>query len=217
MSSFFMQSVLSVNVFTLFLFKYIYIRATNAWGNGGYMKKNEFDEIVEKVANRSDIASSEIPDLALYMDQIMTLFDQHLDDNKRYEDDKLLTKTMINNYSKAKLISPVKGKKYSKDQIIQMLMIYYLKNSLTIQEIKKLLIPLYNEEHSLQNIYDQFLQIKEKQNQNLKQFIKDQIGFEHLDIEKEEDRLVIIMLLSNLSCYLTSIVELMVDEIEEIQ
>lgn len=181
------------------------------------MKKNEFDEIVEKVANRSDITSAEIPDLALYMDQIMTLFDQHLDDNKRYDDDKLLTKTMINNYSKAKLISPIKGKKYCKDQIIQMLMIYYLKNSLTIQEIKKLLIPLYDQEHSLQDIYDQFLQIKEKQNQNLKQFIKDQMGFEHLDIEKDEDKLVIIMLLSNLSNYLTSIVELMVDEIEDCQ
>lgn len=181
------------------------------------MKKNEFDDIVEKVANRSDIVSQEIPDLDLYMDQIMTLFDQHLDDNKRYEDDKLLTKTMINNYSKAKLISPVKGKKYTKEQIIQMLMIYYLKNSLTIQEIKKILIPIYDHKSCLTDIYDQFLQIKDKQNQNLKQFIKDQIGFEHLDIEKDEDRLVIIMLLSNLSYYLTSIVELMVDEIEDIQ
>lgn len=181
------------------------------------MKKNEFDDIVEKVANRSDIVSQEIPDLDLYMDQIMTLFDQHLDDNKRYEDDKLLTKTMINNYSKAKLISPVKGKKYTKEQIIQMLMIYYLKNSLTIQEIKKILVPIYDHNYCLTDIYDQFLQIKDKQNQNLKQFIKDQIGFEHLDIEKDEDRLVIIMLLSNLSYYLTSIVELMVDEIEDIQ
>lgn len=181
------------------------------------MKKNEFDDIVEKVANRSDIVSKEIPDLDLYMDQIMTLFDQHLDDNKRYQDDKLLTKTMINNYSKAKLISPVKGKKYTKEQIIQMLMIYYLKNSLTIQEIKKILVPIYNHNVCLTDIYDQFLQIKDKQNQNLKQFIKDQIGFEHLDIEKDEDRLVIIMLLSNLSYYLTSIVELMVDEIEDIQ
>lgn len=181
------------------------------------MKKNEFDDIVEKVANRSDIVSKEIPDLDLYMDQIMTLFDQHLDDNKRYQDDKLLTKTMINNYSKAKLISPVKGKKYTKEQIIQMLMIYYLKNSLTIQEIKKILVPIYDHNVCLTDIYDQFLQIKDKQNQNLKQFIKDQIGFEHLDIEKDEDRLVIIMLLSNLSYYLTSIVELMVDEIEDIQ
>ena len=35
---------------------------------------------------------------------------------------------MINNYSKAKVITPVKGKKYTKEQIIQMLIIYQLKN-----------------------------------------------------------------------------------------
>ena len=63
--------------------------------------------------------------------------------HKKNEDDKLLTKTMINNYSKAKVITPVKGKKYTKEQIIQMLIIYQLKNNLSIQEIKELLTPIY--------------------------------------------------------------------------
>lgn len=179
------------------------------------MNKDELNRIIEKVISRSYITTDDIPDLDLYMDQIMTLFDKHLDDNKRYEDDKLLTKTMINNYSKAKVISPVKGKKYSKEQIIQMLMIYYLKNNLTIQEIKKILSPLYNQDIDLKNIYDQFITIKHEQTKQLKQFINQQIDSYHLDVEKNEDRLIIMMILSSLSYSLTSIEELMVDKIED--
>ncbi|MGN1181950.1 MAG: DUF1836 domain-containing protein [Faecalibacillus sp.] len=179
------------------------------------MNKDELNRIIEKVISRSYITTDDIPDLDLYMDQIMTLFDKHLDDNKRYEDDKLLTKTMINNYSKAKVISPVKGKKYSKEQIIQMLMIYYLKNNLTIQEIKKILSPLYDQDIDLKNIYDQFITIKHEQTKQLKQFINQQIDSYHLDVEKNEDRLIIMMILSSLSYSLTSIEELMVDKIED--
>ena len=179
------------------------------------MNNDELNKIIEKVVERSYLTSDDIPDLDLYMDQIMTLFDQHLDDNKRYEDDKLLTKTMINNYSKAKVISPVKGKKYTKEQIIQMLMIYYLKNTLTIQEIKKVLSPLYEKNIALKNIYDQFIQLKQEQTKQLQQFIHQQISAYQLDVSKDEDRLMIMMILSSLSYSLTSIEELMVDQIGE--
>ena len=122
---------------------------------------------------------------------------------------------MINNYSKAKVISPVKGKKYTKEQIIQMLMIYYLKNNLTIQEIKKVLSPLYEKNIALKNIYDQFIQLKQEQTKQLQQFIHQQISAYQLDVSKDEDRLMIMMILSSLSYSLTSIEELMVDQIGE--
>ena len=78
------------------------------------MNKETLENIIEKESHKSTITSKDIPDLDLYMDQIMTLFETNLNDNKRYKDDKLLTKTMINNYSKAGIIKPVKGKKYTK-------------------------------------------------------------------------------------------------------
>lgn len=96
------------------------------------MNKETLENIIEKESHKSTITSKDIPDLDLYMDQIMTLFDNHLANHKKKEDDKLLTKTMINNYSKAKVITPVKGKKYTKEQIIQMLIIYELKNNLSL-------------------------------------------------------------------------------------
>ena len=49
------------------------------------MNNDNLAKIIEKVVTRSYLTSHDIPDLDLYMDQIMTLFDQHLDDNKRYE------------------------------------------------------------------------------------------------------------------------------------
>ena len=68
------------------------------------MNKETLETLVEKESQKSSITSKDIPDLDLYMDQIMTLFETHLANHKKNEDDKLLTKTMINNYSKAKVI-----------------------------------------------------------------------------------------------------------------
>ena len=131
------------------------------------MNKETLENLVEKESQKSSIMSKDIPDLDLYMDQIMTLFEIHLANHKKNEDDKLLTKTMINNYSKAKVITPVKGKKYTKEQIIQMLIIYQLKNNLSIQEIKELLTPIYESDTYLSLLYDHFIDIKQVMNLSL--------------------------------------------------
>jgi len=172
---------------------------------------NEFMEIVKQVANKTDLKSQDIPALDLYMDQIMTLFENNLKDNKRYEDDKLLTKTMINNYSKAGVIKPVKGKKYTKEQIIGMLLIYNLKNTITIQEIKEVLAPIYETNESLEDIYDRFIEIKTKQTQQLELIIKNIIDSYQLSIDDKNERLITIMVLSALANQLTSIIEGIID------
>ena len=146
------------------------------------MNKETLETLVEKESQKSSIMSKDIPDLDLYMDQIMTLFEIHLANHKKNEDDKLLTKTMINNYSKAKVITPVKGKKYTKEQIIQMLMIYQLKNNLSIQEIKDLLIPIYESNTDLSKLYDHFIEIKHSINQQLQKMIQQIIKDYQLDI-----------------------------------
>ena len=94
-----------------------------------FMNNDKFLEILKNIENRSDISSEQIPSLDLYIDQIMTLFDNYLNDHKRYEDDKLLTNNMIKNYSKEGILKPIKGKKYSKEHILQMLLIYSLKKT----------------------------------------------------------------------------------------
>ena len=98
-----------------------------------------FEEIVSSSMDRSNICSSDIPSLDLYIDQIITLLEEKLADNKRGDKDKILTKTMVNNYSKQGVIQSIKGKKYSKNHILEMLMVYSMKNTLSIDEIKEII------------------------------------------------------------------------------
>ena len=84
----------------------------------------------------------DIPNIDLYMDQVTTYLNGKFNTSKRHDDDKLLTKTMINNYAKNNLLpSPVK-KKYSKEHIYILTFIYYFKNILSIIYIQKMLNPL---------------------------------------------------------------------------
>ena len=176
------------------------------------MNKELFENIIEKESQKSSLVSKDIPDLDLYMDQIMTLFETHLSNNKKNEEDKLLTKTMINNYSKAKVITPVKGKKYTKEQIIQMLIIYQLKNNLSIQEIKELLTPIYESDTDLSLLYDHFIDIKQVMNQQLQKLIQQILEDFNLQIENQEDFFLLVASLSSLSHSLTNIAEALNNE-----
>lgn len=176
------------------------------------MNKETLENLVEKESQKSSIMSKDIPDLDLYMDQIMTLFEIHLANHKKNEDDKLLTKTMINNYSKAKVITPVKGKKYTKEQIIQMLIIYQLKNNLSIQEIKELLTPIYESDTDLSLLYDHFIDIKQEMNQQLQKLIQQILEDFSLQIENQEDFFLLVASLSSLSHSLTNIAEALINE-----
>ena len=75
------------------------------------------------------IKSEEIPGIDLYVDQITTFLTQHLSNTTRSADDKIMTKTMINNYTKNHLLPPPVKKKYSKDHILLLIFIYYFKLS----------------------------------------------------------------------------------------
>lgn len=169
------------------------------------------EDIINTILSQKNFSSEDIPTIDLYMDQIMTLFDTHLQQDKRYPEDKLLTKTMINNYSKAGLIHSVKGKKYTKEQILQMLLVYNLKNTISMQEIKTLLDPMYEQNISIKDIYDRFITIKESQNKYLYDMLQTILQNTKLDSNKDTDRLLIIMYLSSISQQITKITEAILD------
>jgi len=135
-------------------------------------KKREVSEIrtlLENIKKISYIKPNELPNIDLYMDQVTTFMDQHLEKTKRYSEDKILTKTMINNYTKNDLLpSPVK-KKYSKDHMVMLIFIYYLKNFLSITDIQSLVHPMTElffdgkGEISLDEIYAEIYEIEKNQ------------------------------------------------------
>ena len=101
-------------------------------------------EILNNLSLESNIKLEEVPEIDLYMDQVIQLFESKLSNQKRNDEEKILTKTMINNYAKGKLLLPIKNKKYSKEHIILMSLIYNLKGALSINDIKLCLDEIIN-------------------------------------------------------------------------
>ena len=88
------------------------------------------DSMLEGISNMDYVRSEDIPNIELYMDQVTSFMDEQLSSSKRYDDDKILTKTMINNYAKNNLLPPPVKKKYSKEHVVVMIFIYYFKSSI---------------------------------------------------------------------------------------
>ena len=161
------------------------------------MEKEELKKMMEEISKISYIRPNEVPDIELYMDQVTTFMDQHLEGTKRYSEDKLLTKTMINNYTKNDLLpSPVK-KKYSKEHMILLIFIYYMKNFLSITDIRSLLHPMTEMffdgkgEIELEEIYQEVFDIQAEQSLSVAKDIvkKADIAKETFaQVENEEQR-----------------------------
>lgn len=127
-------------------------------------------ELISSIIEKLDYIKPEsIPEIDLYMDQVTTFMDSNLKDSKRYNADKILTKTMINNYAKNNLLPPPLKKKYSKEHILVLIFIYYLKNILTINDIQTLLEPLTSKYFTasdgltLEEIYQTVFQLEQQQ------------------------------------------------------
>ena len=108
------------------------------------MKTNEerLQDLFAYLDRQTHVQPEEIPNIDLYMDQGTTFMEEHLKNTRRYEEDKVLTKTMINNYAKNNLLPPPVKKKYSKEHMLMLIFIYYFKNILSISDIQTLLGPI---------------------------------------------------------------------------
>ena len=131
------------------------------------------ESIIESLSKMEYVKSSEIPNIDLYMDQVLTFMNGHLEDAKRYENDKIMTKTMINNYAKNHLLPAPDKKKYSKEHIMVLIFIYYFKNILSIGDIQSILNPLTNRyfangrELNLEKIYEEVFSLEKGQIEQL--------------------------------------------------
>lgn len=112
------------------------------------------NSILESLSRIDYIHAKDIPNIELYMDQVTTFMDAHLSSTKRYEEDKILTKTMINNYAKNNLLPPPAKKKYSREHLLILTFIYYFKNILAIKDIETLLKPLTERYFQTENVLD---------------------------------------------------------------
>ncbi|CEG25550.1 DUF1836 domain-containing protein [Bacillus sp. B-jedd] len=99
----------------------------------------DVNDLLDEIGLDKNLELDQIPAIDLYMDQVIQLFENAFAEAKRNEEEKILTKTMINNYAKDRLFFPVKKKKYTREHLILLSLIYQLKGTLTIGDIKGIL------------------------------------------------------------------------------
>ena len=196
------------------------------------MKTN--DERIQDILNHLDTLShirpEAIPGIDLYMDQVTTFMDEHLKDTKRYPEDKVLTKTMINNYAKNNLLPAPNKKKYSKEHILLLIFIYYFKNILSINDIEELFRPITTghfarkDDLPLEDIYREIFSLESKEMEHLREDVKakyERAGGTFTDdslTEEDREYLQLFSFICELSfdVYLKKqMVEQMIDELRE--
>lgn len=151
--------------------------------------------IVESLDRIEYIKSDDIPNIDLYMDQVTTFMDHNLQSSTRNpSEDKILTKTMINNYTKNDLLPPPVKKKYSKEHVLLLIFIYYFKGILSINDIQKLLTPIsekffHNDgEFSLENIYNEVFSLEKEYVHVLQEDVKEKFKHAQLTFENAPDK-----------------------------
>jgi hypothetical protein len=100
--------------------------------------KQNILEQTDQVLQWNLVELSDIPKIPLYMEQVTSFFDEMLSGARRNEDDKILTKTMINNYTKEGTLPRPNGKKYSREHMIRLAYIFLLKQVLSLQDVNRL-------------------------------------------------------------------------------
>lgn len=186
------------------------------------------DDLIKQIIKNLDtpnyVNPDDIPNIDLYMDQVTTFMDKYLGGCKRNEDDKILTKTMINNYAKNHLLPSPEKKKYSEDHLLILIFIYYLKGFLSIGDIQTLINPLIDEHYntnnniSLKDIYTTIFNLEISQIQNWKTELKrlNELTKTVFENEKDKENLQLFSLICLLSfdVYMRKrTIETMIDEL----
>ena len=179
----------------------------------------DINSLVEDVKINNFITLEDIPDIDLYMDQVIQLFENKLVYLKRNEEDKILTKTMINNYSKGNLFMDIKNKKYSKNHIILIILIYELKSVISIPDIKVAfnnIVKSYDENSEdkidLENLYKKHLKMISKNDDDIKEEILN-ITKELENLNAEEEKLLLLTYLAAKANMYKRLCEKIVDDL----
>ena len=152
------------------------------------------NSIMESFDRIDYIKAADIPNIDLYMDQVTTLMESRLKNTTRYPDqDKILTKTMINNYTKNNLLPPPLKKKYSREHVMILIFIYYYKGIMSISDIQTVLQPITERYFkkadglTLEDIYEEVFSLEREQVEALKKDVMDKFIRAEKTFEKRED------------------------------
>ena len=164
----------------------------------------ELKRFTEELAQANQIQIADIPKIDLYIDQVIQLFESNFEDARRNDKEKILTKTMINNYAKGKLFYPIRNKKYSRNHIMLISLIYQMKSALSINDVKQVLNGLNEraEEQGLdlERFYESYLELQQRNLKLFREGVEQQVQdvVEQAEITGEEQELQQVLLIASL-------------------
>ena len=134
---------------------------------------DNFEKTIKDLEDFNLPEYKELPDIALYMEQIVGYIKECLEQFSN-KDDSIITPFMVNNYVKAKIINPPKDKKYNRDHIGYLIAISMLKSVVSMRDIAVFIdldrkSDLYTDK---QNLYSFFKSIENESLKNVMHKVK---------------------------------------------
>lgn len=130
------------------------------------------NEVLDKWLNQLEQFSykdyQELPDIDLYMDQVVTFLDKQLAIFQTSSLDKQITSSMINNYVKGEVVSAPISKKYNREHLALIEEVCTLKQVLTIAEVKQIIDERYRKDENVNKdeIFNHFKDIVNEKNKD---------------------------------------------------
>ena len=175
------------------------------------MTENEILKHIQNAVSDVDLVDTEIPSIDLYLDQILSIVSEKTALSAPRYRERALTKTMINNYSKSGLISPVNGKKYTRAQIVEMLLVYALKSTLSIDEIKRVLTGVREDcsfsGEDIISSYHRFLSLKEQNRERAALTVDHLLKDDALNPADDKDFFLLLLDILSFSAYLKAVAQ----------
>lgn len=134
------------------------------------MRYEEFlNQVMDKYAKTGLLLPDEMPEVELYMDQVVSLLNKELAVYKEKEQD-VFTKSMVSNYVKHKVLPKPENKKYNKEHMVILNMIFQLKSIFQMDEMKVLFKSfvenhesILEEQYDMEGLYDSLLRSQDKE------------------------------------------------------
>nr|MDD6335894.1 DUF1836 domain-containing protein [bacterium] len=119
-------------------------------------KAQQVLDMAQKLAGSQLPRHGDLPRIDLYMDQVLTYVDSSLAVFKRSSEDALVTKAMVNNYSKSDIIPRPERKKYAPEHVMAIMLAYHLKQTLALQDAGAIL--KYAQQDDMASAYDLYIE-----------------------------------------------------------
>lgn len=165
--------------------------------------KKTLEDWLNELNNFSFKKYEELPDIDLYMDQVVNFLEKQIKIFATSSLDKQITSSMINNYVKGEVVAAPIAKKYNKEHLASIEEVITLKQVLSIAEVKQILNTRYTGEAEKGEIFNAF---NDLQTEKISSIVSE--AFKHLNDVDENDTKALIDLALDFSLSATAYINI---------